>query len=306
MIVKKALRVATILVIARLVAYAEQTLSPPDNRGLLNSFATAIKGPETFTCGAERAMREEVQKLVMVGPRVLPEIEGALAEVESMGIRSKFGPKIGWLCYVYAKLNGPRALPRLQELRTKPSYAFVSAGIDDSIALSLGLTSYLDSDRPLAERMDCSKPIDPRNALDGIILGWQKQDRAWIEKQLGPNALASLAASLKKTSWAEWSSKRWRGTGGARIIGYRFLDEGDWNLPSETLSSQEPQIDVMVAKRVSSLATRFVDHSGNTCGAMTIVIRSTGDYFRPSKIDNPNIVQVLSLIASCSLRARLR
>ena len=104
-----------------------------------------------LSCGSEDAeahdSRAAAASLARLGASALPSLEGALDSIEKKGERSEFSSGAPWLLYAYAKIEGPAAFSRLRRMIARPRLNFFQAGLDNAIALSLGLTSYVSSSR---------------------------------------------------------------------------------------------------------------------------------------------------------------
>jgi hypothetical protein len=161
-----------------------------------------------FSCGAvyseglesERAARS----LVRLRAASMPDLEEALDLLEKRGAASVDFPNAGWLLFVYAKISGSAGYPRLHRMTRNPDLAALRTGLDHSIAVSLGLTSYVSGvTEPVKNYFTCYRPEEPREALDKVILAWERNDSEWLEKNLGLRAKAVLSSMLKGRSWAD-------------------------------------------------------------------------------------------------------
>lgn len=263
----------------------------------------------------DRKNRATAQSLVSMGELAVPHINEALASLEEFGQDSKYVPNSGWVLLAYARINGPRAYPRLRSLIQNPKLEFMTQSVDRAIALSLGLTSYVSGRRPRTlisgtpgqmsyERFRLE---EPRDALDHLIAAWEMNDLGWLEESLGPRARASLATLLDKTPWTDLRAEIWRGPSGiGASVGYRFLALGPLSEPEETLKSQPPfDNSHWEQPDVTSIQTNLTNRSGLGCGERTIyfdrrllVNSSDFRYF----VDNPNIGALLAAIAACAIQ----
>lgn len=261
-----------------------------------------------FTCGS---LLTEAQKdrgiaarLVKLGAPSLPDIEGALDSVENGGPQSKFFTSSGWLLYAYARIKGPTAYPRLSRMIGKPQLGSLEYSLDVAVAVSLGLTSYVDSLRAPGPAILC-RAEEPRDALDRLVLAWLGGDRPAVEASLGPSANAALKSLLKGKTWAEVRADLWpHNCGPMTAAGYRFDVAGRWAEPEETLEGERPQPAVAATAQAPTLDTQFTNHSGVACG--NHYVRFLGVSTVPNGpavnylVDNSNLADLLSMIASCA------
>ena len=106
---------------------------------------------------------------------------------------------------------------------------------DNSIALSLGLTSYVHSGLAPAEII--CRPHEPRDALDQLISAWMRNDRQLLEKSLAQHAKTALTSMLTSRTWSAMRSELWYAKAGANVaVGYRFDIAGPLSEAPETLS----------------------------------------------------------------------
>ena len=150
-----------------------------------------------FSCGEDYADRLEnralARELVDLGASSLPDLEAAFESIERFGIYSPFADNAGLLFDAYAKITGPAwAFSRLRKMIGIPQLAALQGGLDVSIALSLGLTSYVSGSRGIiGEPIFSCAPEEPRDALDRLALAWELGDRRAFEEKLGPHAKAA-------------------------------------------------------------------------------------------------------------------
>jgi len=132
---------------------------------------------------------------------------------------------------VYAKVRGAAAFPRLRELIENPRLEPFQNMLGESVALSLGLTSYLASSAiPLDSDM-CGS-LEPRYSVDRLILAWEREDQSVFENALGPNARKAM---LDGGGWLALRAELWRGRSSDWVaVGYRFEIAGCWSEPEDT------------------------------------------------------------------------
>jgi hypothetical protein len=239
----------------------------------------------------------------MLGTEGLPEIERSLAEVEKDGLRSAFGWNTPLLLYAYAMVKGPQALPRLERIRSLKIESLEDA-IDSSVALALGLTSYVSAPKMLGPADLICRPWEPRDALDRLIVAWETDDRSGLEANLGPHAAAALNALLKGRPWKKMRRKLWHANaGGSSAVGYRFDNAGRWSEPEQTLEDKSPETHFTVEGASPGLNASFRDRSGADCGRLVVRFSGVLTFEGPVYlIDNSDIGDLLRVISSCAAR----
>lgn len=244
------------------------------------------------TCGefhyaAERE-HSDLESLVRFGAEAIPAIDAALDSIDQKGQGSEFVDAAGLLLLADARLKGAAAFPRLRELRGDPHFTGYIA-LDTAAAISLGMTSYVRVVNYYREpfivdmlrnfrrggKDECGNPIvfTPKQALDFMILAWEKGDHALLQETLGPIARAGLDSVLiKDGTWDALRTRLWRITLTDQVaVGYR-------------LGRPEGVFD-----------TVFKDGAGKDCGRRHIRFLSPD-----LAIDNPDIEDLLGLISRCA------
>src|SRR5579872_3001448 len=149
--------------------------------GRLLPAALAVAG-----CGIDAdkaADRDAFRSLVGFREAALPAIDEALDQFMRDGHLLNFA----YIVSAYALVRGPAAaFPRLWRM-LNISAQDQALAVDDALALSFGLTSYVSSFLPLVPIIHC-RPPQPRDALDRLILGWETDNRPWLETSLGPHS----------------------------------------------------------------------------------------------------------------------
>jgi hypothetical protein len=279
----------------------------------LIAFLTYRSGrqPEAFTfrCGAvyleslenERATRS----LVELGASANPDLEKELDPLEKTTGSAYDFPGAAWLLLAYAEINGRSAYPRLHRMTRNPHVIAAGIQVDSSIAVSLGLTSYVSSvNEPIKNYFTCYRPEEPRDALDNVILAWERNDREWLEKNLGPRAEAVLSSMLKGGSWADMRVELWPGASTNDVaVGYHLDVPGRWSQPwmAESLEEAWGEVDVQRLPANAAIRAQFTDSEGRACGEHIVEFSADG---RPTKylLDDPKLGDLLRLIASCADR----
>lgn len=242
------------------------------------------------SCGefhyAAEQRESDLDSLVRLGASAIPVVDAALDSIGEKGEGSGFLNIGDSLLIADARLKGAAAFPMLREMRGDPRFA-ENIALDNAAAISLGLTSYVrvvsyyrqwitaDTLRGLRRDHDgaCSSPFTPQQALDFMILSWEKGDRALLKETLGPNARAALDALLiKDGTWDALRTRLWNITLTDKVaVGYR-------------LGGPDGAFD-----------TAFKDGAGKDCGRCHI------SFLNPDlAIDNPDIEDLLSLISRCA------
>jgi hypothetical protein len=318
---------------AELIRYLTYQSDRPDKNG------TKKGAFQRFSCGEiywegedDRAL---TMSLVKMGLPAVPAIEEALDSLEARGWKSGVALQAGWLMGAYARIKGPEAFPRLHKLVGNPNLADHAYGVDGSIALALGLTSYVSSFARLpaldgvhtctvagstAEelkvtpcvppsrekspfRIHCGRGDEPKDALDDLILAWETDDRLLLETNLGPNAGSALEQLLRGKTWAAMRSELWPGPSDRSIeVGYRFAISGGWSEPDETLEEKRGPRSFEGSYDNPEIETLFTNSSGDACGKLLLKFSRSwrGGWDLQYSVDNANLGDVLKLIASCS------
>jgi hypothetical protein len=235
-----------------------------------------------FTCGSSMAEDREDQRitdaLVKLGVTAIPDLTAAIDNIERNG-ESGWTINANWLLNAYAGIEGAAAFIRLREMLDGRKLPQLQYGLVNAIAASLGLTSYVDSSSEILERVFYCAGQQPRNALDDLILAWEKDDARALEGSLGLQGKAALNDLLKGRSWSGLRADLW----GERVVdqvavGYRLEDSG-----------------------VES-AVFFKTRSGGDCGRRRVIFLRTEDSFalRRYFIDNSDLGDLLRTIATCA------
>jgi hypothetical protein len=260
-------------------------------------------------CGAAVQTAQEnrpaIRALVELGTSAIPDLEATFDVIETRSLQSGFAGYAGPLFLAYAQIKGPAAYPRLHKMIGNPQFDFpldtVRVDLDNAIASSFGLTSYVSAIRTPVRMLHCHGDR-PQDALDQLILGWERGDRTWLEGQLGPNAAAALDSLLEGKTWPGVRAELWRGKSNpGAAVGYRFQNSGT---RSESRQSQEGQVQPasapLGAARSGSLDldldTLFESTAGSYCGSYRVRFSNAQTYL----VDNPDIEDLLRLIASCA------
>ena len=277
--------------------------SPSD----LISFLTDPYRHVTFRCGLVSTDRAAAASLAKLGDAALPSLERAFDSLDSRGERSEFATSAGWLALAYAKIKGPDAYPRLARLIANPKLAFLRIDLDAAAELSLALTSYLDSSRPPSDVV--CRAAQPRDALDRLILTWERNERSLFQANLGPEGTAALNSLLQSKSWAAMRTELWNGRHVHGAVAYRFDIAGQWSEPEETLEQKRDPGNAPPTMIDPELDALFKTRSGRVCGRHRVRFLGvkTGTTFgAPSPfpdsyvVDSADLGDLLRLIGSCA------
>jgi hypothetical protein len=207
-----------------------------------------------------------------------------------------------WLQIAYARIRSADGFQRLK--RMEIGFGTERRNLDVPIALALGLTSYVSDSRPAVRSISCSRGPEPRDALDRLILGWERGDLGWLESSLEEVSRTRLHLLIKEYSWEGLQNHLWSRRG-AVAVGYRFAGGGRWSEPPITLGPGWQSEDPANGKSDRfELDTIFLDSQGAECGRRRIQfarrMRSdTAVYL----IDQVNVLDLLRLIASCATQS---
>jgi len=251
-----------------------------------------------FTCGSQRAEIQQslpvYEALVRLGPAALPAIEETIRNVEESG---QFVFNFHYLLWAYARIKGSSAFPRLRVMFDNPVRESLRTSLDEALALSLGLTSYVSSSRLLMRTFSCTGVLEPRQSLDQLILAWEQNNREWVEAGLGPDAKAALKSLLEGRSWEDLRADIWRSESRVRLaVGYRFEAPGWWSQPVDA-NRLKPFVREPGNPEVETI---FTDASGEECGRQKVKFLRTMGLRYEHQIDNVDLRALLGTIASCA------
>jgi hypothetical protein len=255
-----------------------------------------------FNCGAAnveaREDRPAAEALVTIGTSAIPDIEAAFDSIEAHGQQSAFAFNSVWLLRAYARIRGPAAYLRLRRMLDNPRLAFLQLGIDNALAISLGITSYVSDSRMLADMAACSGVFEPKDLLDQLIAAWEEDDRHWVEASLGADARDALRSLLQGTSWAGMRAEFWRGKPSVGVaVGYRFVTPGWWS------SSDEPS-EINLTERTPAnpeILTQFTNSTGRGCGSYRVRFFRTEEFYTRYLVGSPDLAGLLRVIADCAI-----
>lgn len=278
--------------------------------------------------------------LARFGASALPEIEQELDAIEKAG-REGFGAY--WLERAYARIKGPAGYERLSRMEHDPrlggdqGFGDDSARrhLDGSIALSLGLTSYVSAPgtgrlknyRQCREKTDavslspgpcppythaepllnihCDRRMEPRDALDQLIRSLERNHDFLFQEGLGPDASAAWESLLQGATWEQLRGKILdSGSYGNYAVGYRFEPSGRWSEPDEPLDGILDH-DLPSNLEKPMLKVQFTNVSGVNCGNYQVDFlhaEASGrlPHDTPYLVNNSDLEGLLAIIGACA------
>jgi hypothetical protein len=265
-----------------------------------------MASPAFFGCGEIVQDRLVARSLAQIGRSAVRPLEEALDSIKEGGDRSRFPRGAGWLLLVYAKIGGQAAESRLETMALDPKLDFLGLDIDNAIALAQSNTSHVSGSRVLTTVVDCTRSLEPRHALDQMILAWERGNRSWFEASLGPRGKDALRKLLRGRTWGTLRATLWKGpVPRAVAVGYRFTDAGRWAEPWETLETDSEYGPVALDPRAPRIATVFRTSDGKDCGTLGIEFAEVASAkFAPPLpylVNNSDLEALLRQITVCAL-----
>jgi hypothetical protein len=245
--------------------------------------------------------------LVELNQSAIAAIDEAFKSTPANG--EQFSPSFRWLLFAYAQIRGREAYGRLREMEENPTLRFLRGDLDQSLAVALGLTSYVSASR-VADKFICCRD-EPRHSLDRLILAWMQGNRLQVEEELGPNARFGFTSLLSRRTWITLLNEMWGSESHASAgVGFRFQRSDDWAKPEETLDP-----DVQSRRRGVSLddwpanpkiTTLFVNGSGKVCAQRDVAFqrtpKSAGALWTKYVVDEGDMAGLLRTIATCAMQ----
>lgn len=302
---RMALIVMTIVSLGR-PRLSAQVTPPSDLVSSLAARSTAVDTGDlrarVFGCGSdagEQRKKDIVKALVAAGNDAIPQIERALESIEKLSRGSEYTPNANFLLSAYAQTAGPTAVKRLLAMEDNIGLQFLRVALDDALAVSLDLTSYISSLHPSVRRSLC-RDDEPRDALDQLIAAWLENDRNGLDGSLGPSAINALVSMTKKSSWHDVRAQLFAHPESVpTAVGYQFEIPHPWSV-AEMMRGTHPYVETASSHPV--LDTRFTTRSGVVCGRSRIsFIRAVGltsprQYF----VDQSDLRTLLEVISQCA------
>jgi hypothetical protein len=261
-----------------------------------------------FSCaaaiGEAKEDRAYASLLIKAGTSALPAINDALISLETNGERSAFATNAEWLLFAYARIAGRTGVDRLRAMTAITGLAFLQNGIDDSIAASLGLTSYVSASHVLTSEIGC-RPQEPADALDRLITSWAKGDAQVFQASLGPDAKSALASMMLGRTWVELRNELWRIPRATYFsLGYRLKTSDPW---AEPRMSREEIAGSQTLASTLHIQTELRNGTGRQCAMQefTFILDSKPEGGRPRYVvNNSDLTSVLRTLAGCVVTVR--
>ena len=257
-----------------------------------------------FSCAAAVAEagdnRAAADALVAEGGGAAAALQAALDSLETHGSQSEFATNAGWLLLVYARIKGRESYVRLSKMVGKPALNFLQSGLDDSIATALDLTAYISNSRQQAGSR-CRRD-EPRDALDQLILAWERDDSESFDPRLGPRGKAALAYLLNGRTWEEMRSGLWPARPKGRVaVGYRFEISGPWAEPAVDFAPVGDLRQTGIEPERPEIETRFLSGGGAACGVRRVPFVATRDIDGTAKylVDDADLGDFLRTLSAC-------
>jgi len=254
------------------------------------------------------ANRAAANSLVALGSKAMGDLDMAFDEIERRGEESPLARNAKWLLLAYATIRGPESYQRLRAMIDNPRLRFLDRDLDNSLAVALGLTSYVSAARLDYPFVCCE---EPRQSLDRLILAWMQGDRLSMEGELGSSARLALGLLLANRSWPDMRAEVWQGVPGPEsAVGFRFENPGDWSRPEDTLDKalrdRRRTVHLDKIPKQPRLVTEFVDRAGNDCTRLEIrfveVPTDRGSILVKYVVDERDLEGLLRTISRCALR----
>ena len=256
-------------------------------------------------CADPKEYRDAAHSLVALGASAVPEIESALRSLQSRGQQMGGAFNSRWLLFAYARIKGTAAYRQFQAMIDNPGLNFLRRDLDNAVAISLGLTSYVSSIRTPETLLHCGV-TEPRDTLDDLILAWETNDSGGVEAQLGPNAQAALQFLLAQQSWTDLRTHTWRGTASPNVaVGYRLDVANVWSQPREMLDQAATDarrfVNLDFYPPNPELQAQFTNRAGQVCGHFGIRFLRTEVGLRTKYlVDETNMEGLLTTISVCA------
>jgi hypothetical protein len=246
-----------------------------------------------------RESRAAARELVQLGAPALPEIERVMESLETDAYHSPYYRSAIWSFLAYAHLTGAKALPRFRAMMGKPQFAQFQEMLGPAAAASLNITSYVD--RFFSSRggnLSSCVSAEPWEGLERLILGWEQEDREFMETGLGPIAKNSLDELLQQQSWDEFMHglrprRQW-----GRAMGFRVESNELWNQPQMTLDPRADggrAVTMALVEAQHDIDATLVDASGERCGRVQVRFSIHSHFV----VDSPDIRALLASISAC-------
>lgn len=255
---------------------------------------------------ASKQRRAAARELLRRRTKAVAEIEAGLADLKATSEQSSITDNSDWLLCAYAAIRGPSAFTAVFDFSGVPG--LTRPLVRNALSLSLGITSFVPSTlgTTSGNNIRC-RAVEPRDALDDLILGWMRGDESQVKPLLGARARAALGRMLESSSWTElrgrWRPSEWK----SGAVGYRLGIPGRWSEPIETLDEERHESRTPDSRFM--IQTEFVNGKGRSCGGMQVAFveraaspddRLTAGLLKAYDVDNEDLDELLRLISQCA------
>jgi hypothetical protein len=181
----------------------------------------------------------------------------------------------------------------------------VRARLDSAIAVALGITSYVSDvngfvlDKGMCH--DLFEVIEPRDALNRVILGCESNNEEMVKKSLGPRSRTALDSLVADRSWEALKAELWPGaSSGAVAVGHRFEVGEGWSQPWDRPEGKA--LTLINPPNNPEAEVVFVDSSGSACGRRRIkfLITQAGLAHYENFVNNSDVGDLLRVVSSCA------
>lgn len=252
--------------------------------------------------------RAIADSLVELRDSATPAIEEAFNAIPDP--QGQFSPSFRWLLFAYAQIRGRAAYVRLRAMVDNPNLRSLRGDLDQSVALALGLTSYVSASR-VAYEFICCRAEEPRHSLDRLILAWMQSNRSKVKEELGPDGQRSFASLLSQRSWVTLLTETWGNESHAGAgVGFRFDLSDDWAKPEETLDpvihQRRHAVNLAAWPANPTISTVFVNGSGKLCAERNVIFLRTPRFPGAAipvykyVVDEGDMSGLLQTIATCA------
>jgi hypothetical protein len=298
---------ARLLIATVCLALACRAATPVQESGESTRQLVAALTRDSSFCRTPPPERKLALELLGHGPAAKPFVEEALAALESHGV-GKRACGAEWLLYVYARLEGERAYPRLRRLLDNENLRVLHREIENSMAVSLDLTSIVTNvDAPGAiipfptlAFHGLDGYVMPQTSLELFLLGWIKRDSTILRRALTPAALATFE---RAGGPAPATPDQPRGQS-VRNLGFGlFLPEG---MVEPAGIERKYQIDQPHPAAFTGTVELFAN--GQSCGKSAIsfadLAARTGESKWRFVIDDNGLASLIAILKQCDRTGR--
>lgn len=252
------------------------------------------------SCGDDGRDRELAAALVGQGEAAAKVLAVALQEVLE-GRRGTFN--LHWLTDAYATLKGAGSLPLLRRLAADGRFSAHTAALDCSMAISLGLSSWVTLSLPAVSVIRC-QGAEPRDGLNQLILAWIHGDKGEVLAALGPNAAAGLETTIGHGTWARFRDELGAADEGSRAaIGYQLMELRPVVVPELRLPGRPDQPSRLDILGALESRVRFANELDADCATVRVEFVVLGHLGgAPSRVlvNSRDLRDILRSISRCA------